>query len=63
MSSGNETSLYLVMNKMAVQFNMLCPFVKDWIGSNVKSRLVITVKLGSLVMRKREILKEITQPS
>ena len=63
MSSGDEAGLYLVTNEVAVQFNMLCPFVKDWIGSNVKSSLIITVKLSSLRMRKTEVLKEISQPS
>ena len=63
MGSGDEADLYLVTNEMTVQFNMLCPFVKDWIGSNVKSSLVIAVKLSSLRMRKTEVLKEIPQPS
>jgi len=63
MRSGDETFLYLVTNKMTIQFNMFCAFVKNWVCSYVKSSLVITIKLSSLRMRNTKILKEISKPS
>jgi len=46
------------MNKMAVNFNMLGAFMKNWILGNVKRGLAITKQVHSLRMKYTEGGKE-----
>jgi hypothetical protein len=55
--SANKTLLNFIAKEMTVDVNVLSPFVKDQIGSNMQSNFAITKKESRLRMKYSEILK------
>jgi hypothetical protein len=51
--SANKTLLNFIAKEMTVDVNVLSPFVKDQIGSNMQSNFAITKKESRLRMNKR----------
>lgn len=40
----NNTELKAILHEMTVNFNMICPFMKDRICSNINNGLTVAVK-------------------
>ncbi len=57
MHSANKTLLNFIAKEMTVDVNVLSPFMKDQIGSNMQSNFAITKKESRLRMKYSEILK------
>lgn len=62
MKQLQKTILDLIACGMAINLHMFGVFMKDWIGSNVNCRLVVTEELHRGMNCDLRVLKKLIQP-
>lgn len=57
----DNSFLKCITNKVTINFDMLCLFMKNLIGSDVKSRLSVPIKKNRTMNRNVKIFKELSK--
>jgi hypothetical protein len=63
MNGAKKPLLNFITNNMTINVNVLCPFVKNWIGSNKQCSFTITEEKCRLRMRDTEVFQQGKQPN